>query len=327
MSLENVSGLGAKPVLRIAVLIPCYNEAATIAHVVHGFKTNLPSATVYVYDNNSSDQSAERAAAAGAVVRNERHQGKGHVARRMFADIDADVYVMVDGDATYDPTAVPDAVAELVHHRLDFINIARRTATPNAYRSGHQIGNALLTRLVALLFGREFTDMLSGYKLFSRRFVKSFPALSTGFEIETELIIHALELTMPVAERFAPYGQRPTGSISKLSTMRDGLRILRTIVRLTKNERPFAFFGAIGLVFFFIAIVLGAPLLQTYLQTGLVPRLPTAVLAAALVLMGVQSVTAGIILDNVTTGRREAKRIAYLQIPQAADDEGGMSLK
>ena len=327
MALENASSLEAKPALRIVVMIPCYNEAATIAQVVHAFNTNLPSATVYVYDNNSSDQSAERAAAAGAVVRNERHQGKGHVARRMFADIDADVYVMVDGDATYDPTAAPDAVAELVHHGLDFINIARRTATPNAYRSGHQIGNALLTRLVALLFGRQFTDMLSGYKLFSRRFVKSFPALSTGFEIETELTIHALELTMPVAERIGTYRQRPTGSISKLSTVRDGLRILRTIVRLTKNERPFAFFGAIGLIFICIAIVLGAPLLQTYLETGLVPRLPTAVLAAALVLMGVQSITAGIILDNVTTGRREAKRIAYLQIPQAIDDDGSMSLK
>lgn len=316
MSLENANGLGAKPPLRIAVLIPCYNEAATIAQVVHGFKTSVPSATVYVYDNNSSDQSAERAAAAGAVVRNERHQGKGHVVRRIFADVDADVYVMVDGDATYDATAAPDAVAELVHHRLDFINIARRTASPEAYRSGHQMGNALLTGMVALLFGRQFTDMLSGYKLFSRRFVKSFPALSTGFEIETELTIHALELTMPVAERIATYSQRPTGSISKLSTVWDGLRILRAIVRLTKNERPLAFFGTIGVALICIAVVLGVPLVETFFQTGLVPRLPTAVLAAALVLVGVQSMTAGIILDNVTTSRREAKRIAYLQIPQ-----------
>ncbi len=327
MPLENASGLGAKPALRIAVLIPCYNEAATIAQVVHEFKTSVPSATVYVYDNNSSDQSIERAAAAGAVVRNERHQGKGHVVRRMFADIDADVYIMVDGDATYDPTAAPDAVAEMVRHRLDFINIARRTAGPQAYRSGHQIGNALLTALVALLFGREFTDMLSGYKLFSRRFVKSFPALSKGFEIETELSIHALELTMPVAERVGTYRQRPTGSISKLSTVRDGLRILRTIVRLTKNERPFAFFGAIGVTLICIAIALGVPLVETFFETGLVPRLPTAVLSAALALMGVQSITAGIILDNVTNGRREAKRIAYLQIPLAVDDEGSISLK
>jgi hypothetical protein len=327
MPLESASGSGAKSPQRIAVLIPCYNEAATIQQVVHGFKRSVPSATVYVYDNNSSDKSAECAAAAGAVVRNERHQGKGNVVRRMFADIDADVYIMVDGDATYDPTVAPDAVADLVHHRLDFINIARRTATPNAYRSGHQIGNVLLTGLVAVLFGREFTDMLSGYKLFSRRFVKSFPALSTGFEIETELTIHALELTMPVAERIGTYSQRPSGSISKLSTVLDGLRILRTIVRLTKNEQPLAFFGAIGVTLICIAIALGAPLLQTYLETGLVPRLPTAVLAAALVLMGVQSVTAGIILDNVTTSRREAKRIAYLQIPQAADYEGSASLK
>ncbi len=327
MALENASGLGAKPALRIAVLVPCYNEAAAIAQVVRGFKTSLPISTVYVYDNNSSDQSVERAAAAGAVVRSERHQGKGHVVRRMFADIDADVYIMVDGDATYDPTVAPDAIADLLRNGLDFINIARRTATPDAYRSGHQIGNALLTSLVARLFGREFTDMLSGYKLFSRRFVKSFPALSTGFEIETELTIHALELTMPVAERIATYSQRPTGSISKLNTVRDGLRIVRTIVRLTKNERPFAFFGAIGLVLICIAIVLGIPLLQTYIETGLVPRIPTAVLAAALVLIGVQSITAGIILDNVTTSRREAKRIAYLRIRQAADDEGSMSLK
>ncbi len=327
MALANTSSFIAKPPLRIAVLIPCYNEAATIAQVVHEFKTSVPSATVYVYDNNSSDHSAEHAAAAGAVVRNERHQGKGHVVRRMFADNDADVYIMVDGDATYDPTAAPDAVAELVHHRLDFINIARRTATPNAYRSGHQIGNALLTRLVALLFGREFTDMLSGYKVFSRRFVKSFPALSTGFEIETELTIHALQLSMPVAERVAAYNQRPTGSVSKLNTLPDGLRILHAIIRLTKNERPLAFFGAIGLILIGIAIALGVPLLQTFLETGLVPRLPTAVLAAALVLMGVQSITAGIILDNVTTSRREAKRIAYLQIPQAVDDDGSTSLK
>ncbi len=327
MPSEKASSLTAKLPLRIAVLIPCYNEAETIAQVVHGFKTNVPCATVYVYDNNSSDQSAERAAAAGAIVRNERHQGKGHVARRMFADIDADVYIMVDGDATYDPAAAPDAVAELLRHKLDFINIARRTASAGAYRSGHQIGNALLTRLVALLFGREFTDMLSGYKLFSRRFVKSFPALSTGFEIETELTVHALELTMPVAEHIGNYRQRPTGSISKLSTVGDGLRIVRTIVRLTKNERPLAFFGAIGFTLICIAIALGIPLVQTYLATGLVPRLPTAVLAAALALMGVQSIAAGIILDNVTTSRREAKRIAYLQIPPPVGYEGGVSLK
>ena len=234
---------------------------------------------------------------------------------------------MADGDGTYDATAASAAVIELVENQLDFINIARRTATPDAYRSGHQIGNALLTRLVAVLFGREFTDMLSGYKLFSRRFVKSFPALSTGFEIETELTIHALGLAMPVAERIATYSQRPTGSISKLSTVRDGLRILRAIVRLTKNERPLAFYGAIGVTLNCIAIALGVPLVQTFLETGLVPRLPTAVLAAALALMGVQGITAGIILDSVTTGRREAKRIAYLQIPEAADHVSSMSLQ
>ena len=235
---------------------------------------------------------------------------------------------MVDGDATYDPTAAPDAVAEMVHHRLDFINIARRTAGPQGYRSGHRIGNASLTALPsALLFGQRIHRHAFGLQAVFAAICKELPALSKGFEIETELTIHALELTMPIAERIATYRQRPTGSISKLSTVRDGLRILRTIVRLTKNERPLAFFGAIGVTLICIAIALGTPLVETFFETGLVPRLPTAVLSAALALMGVQSITAGIILDNVTTSRREAKRIAYLQIPPAVDDEGGMSSK
>ncbi len=313
MSLQSACSSGLPQ--RIAVLIPCYNEAATITQVIDGFKQKLPSATIYVYDNNSTDQSAERAATAGAIVRNERHQGKGHVVRRMFADVDADVYVMVDGDGTYDPAAAPGAVIELVENQLDFINIARRGTTPEAYRPGHQFGNAVLTWLVAALFGREFTDMLSGYKLFSRRFVKSFPALSTGFEIETELTIHALELTMPVSEREATYGQRPPDSISKLNTFRDGIRVLRAIGRLVQHERPLAFFGLIGIGLIALAIALGVPLLVTFAETGLVPRFPTAILVVGLMIAGVQSITAGTILDTVTRSRREAKRISYLQIP------------
>jgi hypothetical protein len=301
--------------VRVAVLVPCHNEARTVAQVVHDFKDVLPFAAIYVYDNNSSDATAKYAAEAGACVRHERHQGKGHVVRRMFADVDADVYLLVDGDGTYDPTAALPAAIELVQNQLDFINIARRSTTPATYRPGHQFGNAVITGLVSTLFGREFTDMLSGYKLFSRRFVKSFPVLSTGFEIETELTIHALELAMPVAEREAPYGQRSPGSASKLNTFRDGLRVLHMIVRLVQHERPLAFFGAIGFALIVFAIALGIPLLQTYAETGLVPRFPTAILAVGLVLAGIQSITAGIILDTVTRSRREAKRISYLQIP------------
>lgn len=314
-SSKGTANAGSLRNVRIAVLVPCYNEAPTIAQVVREFRTVLPTAEIYVYDNNSSDGSADRAASAGAVVRRERRQGKGHVVRRMFADVDADSYVMVDGDGTYDPAAAMAAVVELIDNRLDFINIARRSTTADAYRPGRQLGNALLTRLVAALFGREFTDMLSGYKLFSRRFVKSFPALSKGFEIETELTIHALELTMPVSEREAAYGRRSPGSMSKLNTFRDGIRVLHTIVRLVQHERPLAFYGLIGVALIALAIASGIPLLETYAQTGLVPRLPTAILAVGLVLVGVQSITAGIILDTVTRSRREAKRIAYLQIP------------
>lgn len=300
---------------RIAVLVPCYNEAATIATVVTGFKATLPDAAIYVYDNNSSDRTAEQALAAGAVVRRERAQGKGNVVRRMFADVDADVYVMVDGDATYDLTAAPGAIAELVGERLDFVNIARRTELRGAYRPGHRLGNLVLTGLVRAFFGKQFTDMLSGYKVFSRRFVKSFPALSTGFEIETELTIHALELAMPVSEREAPYGERPTGSTSKLHTLRDGVRILRVIGRLLKDERPLHVFFAAGVALIALAVLLALPIIETYLATGLVPRIPTAMLSVGLVLVGVQSFTAGLILDTVTRSRREMKRLAYLQQP------------
>jgi len=307
--------LGTETPLKIAVLVPCYNEAATIARVVRDFQKALPVAAIYVYDNNSSDQTAERAAEAGALVRRERHQGKGHVVRRMFADVDADVYVLVDGDGTYDPSVAGDAVTELIQHQLDLVNIARRTETSKVHRPGHQFGNAMFTEVVGFLFGREFTDMLSGYKIFSRRFVKSFPAVSKGFEIETELTIHALELAMPVSEREAVYGHRPVGSVSKLNTLRDGVRILRTVVRLLKNERPLAFFGLIGLGLIVVAIALAVPLVETYAEIGLVPRFPTAILTVGMVVVGTQSIAAGIILDTVTTRGREAKRIAYLRIP------------
>ncbi len=266
---HSVTGSG----LNVAVLIPCYNEAGTIAQVVADFRNSLPMATIYVYDNNSFDDSATRAARAGAIVRRERHQGKGHVVRRMFADVDAAVYVMVDGDGTYDAAAALGAVIELVENQLDFINIARRGTTSEAHRPGHQLGNTVLTWLAGALFGREFTDMLSGYKLFSRRFVKSFPALSKGFEIETELTIHALELTMPVSEREASYGQRSPGSMSKLNTFRDGIRVLRAILRLVQHERPLAFFGMIGIGLNVLAIVLGIPLLETFAETGISTRL------------------------------------------------------
>ncbi|WP_374125807.1 glycosyltransferase family 2 protein, partial [Sphingomonas sp. 28-62-11] len=269
----------------IAVLLPCYNEEAAIAQTVAGFRTSLPNATVYVYDNNSSDRTVEVARAAGAVVRSERMQGKGNVVRRMFADIDADIYVMADGDATYDAPSAPAMVARMVDEQLDMVVGSRVTQVQEAYRAGHQLGNAVLTGMLTQLFGRSFTDILSGYRVFSRRFVKSFPVLTGGFEIETEISVHALELKMPVAEIATPYYARPEGSTSKLSTYRDGFRILRTIATLYRIERPMLFFGAIGAVLALSALVLSVPLVSTYLETGLVPRLPTAVLVTGLMIL------------------------------------------
>ena len=307
-------GEAAGGALRIAVLIPCYNEELTIASVVRGFREALPQATVYVYDNNSSDGTAEAARAAGAVVRSERRQGKGNVVRRMFADTDADVYVLVDGDDTYEAAAAPRLVAELVENGLDLVNGARVSTAAAAYRRGHRFGNHALTELVRIIFGRQFTDMLSGYKALSARFVKSFPAMSSGFETETELAVHALELRMPCGEMQTAYRERPEGSVSKLSTYRDGFRILKLIARLVKDERPLQFFGLAGLFLVLVAIVLGAPVVATYLETGLVPRLPTAVLSIGLVILGVLSFFAGLILDMVTRTRQEMKRLVYLSI-------------
>lgn len=298
--------------MTVAVLLPCYNEEAAIAATVAGFRAALPQATVYVYDNNSTDRTVEVARAAGAVVRTERLQGKGAVVRRMFADVDADIYVMADGDATYDAEAAPQLVARLVDEQLDMVVGQRVSEAELAYRRGHRFGNAMLTGMLARLFGRSFTDILSGYRVFSRRFVKSFPSLSAGFEIETEISVHALELRMPVAEVATRYFARPEGSASKLSTYGDGFRIARTIATLYRIERPLWFFGAIGLALAVLAVVLAVPLAVTYARTGLVPRFPTAILATGLVILASLCLFSGLILDTVVRGRREVRRLAYL---------------
>lgn len=306
------------PAPRVAVLLPCYNEEAAIAATVAGFRAALPHAVVYVYDNNSSDRTVDVARAAGAVVRTERIQGKGAVVRRMFADVDADIYVMADGDATYDAASAPTLVDRLIDEQLDMVVGQRISDAALAYRPGHRFGNALLTGMLARLFGRSFTDILSGYRVFSRRFVKSFPSLSAGFEIETEISVHALELKMPVAEIATPYFARPEGSASKLSTYADGWRILRTIATLYRIERPLWFFGVIGLALALIAVLLAVPLALTYLQTGLVPRFPTAILATGLVILASLCFFSGLILDTVVRGRREVRRLAYLVHPAPA---------
>ena len=301
--------------MKIAVLLPCYNEEAAIVQTVAGFRAALPSATIYVYDNNSSDGTFEVAKAAGAIVRTERMQGKGNVVRRMFADIDADIYVMADGDATYEAAAAPALVARLVDEQLDMVVGSRKSEVEEAYRRGHRLGNKLLTGMLTQVFGRSFTDILSGYRVFSRRFVKSFPVLSAGFEIETEISVHALELKMPTAEIVTAYAARPEGSVSKLSTYSDGWRILKTIAMLARFERPLAFFGFAGLVFALMAVILSVPLVLTYLDTGQVPRFPTAVLATGLMILAFLNFFAGLILDTVVRGRREVRRLAYLQYP------------
>src|SRR5687768_8549298 len=301
--------------LRIAVILPCYNEEAAIAETIAGFRAALPGATIYVYDNNSRDRTVELARGAGAVVRAERQQGKGHVVRRMFADIDADIYVMADGDLTYDPKAAPEMVRMLVEEQYDMVVGTRQHEAAEAYRGGHVIGNRLFTGLLAGLFGRSFTDIFSGYRVFSRRFVKSFPVLSQGFEIETEMSVHALELRMPVGELVTAYGARPDGSESKLSTYRDGWRILKTIGTLYRVERPALFYGVIGGLLLLAALLLAVPLVTTYLDTGLVPRLPTAILVTGMAIIAVLCFFAGLILDTVTRGRREVRRLAYLSLP------------
>jgi glycosyltransferase involved in cell wall biosynthesis len=322
--------LGTKPALnlpeshRIAVLVPCYNEEKAITKVVADFRAALPHAPIYVYDNNSQDRTVEVAREAGAVVRRELHQGKGHVVRRMFTDVEADIYVLVDGDATYDAPSVRAMIDRLFADRLDMVVAARVDQEVAAYRPGHRTGNWLLTSFVTVVFGRAFTDMLSGYRVFSRRFVKSFPVLSGGFEIETELTVHALELELPVAEVETPYYARPVGSASKLNTWSDGFRILWTIGRLYRSERPLQFFSAIAGVLAIVAIVLAIPIVATFLREGIVPRFPTAILATGLMLAALLSFVAGLILDTVTRGRRELKLLAYLAHRAPGDDRRHM---
>jgi glycosyltransferase involved in cell wall biosynthesis len=308
------------PAPRVVVLIPCYNEEVAIAQVVREFAAALPEALIYVYDNNSSDGTKEAAGAAGAIVRTETLQGKGHVVRRMFSDIEADAYVLVDGDGTYEAATAPGMVHRLLEEQLDMVNGQRvevmEEGPVGAYRHGHRIGNVVLTGLVRAVFGDRIKDMLSGYRVFSRRFVKTFPALASGFETETEFTIHALDMLMPLAEMPTRYRARPPGSASKLRTYSDGIRILNTIIKLVKEERPLQFFSITGLVLLLCALSLALPVLVTYLQTGLVPRLPTAVLSLGLVMMAMLSFTCGLILDSVARGRREAKRLAYLTVPR-----------
>lgn len=302
----------------VAVLIPCRNEAASIGKVVEDFRKALPHATIHVCDNNSSDATSTIATEAGAIVHYERLAGKGNVVRRLFSDVEADVYVLVDGDDTYDAGAVNRMIEVLQRERLDMVVGSRVASSEAAYRAGHRFGNYALTKIVRVVFGDRITDMLSGYRVFSRRFVKSFPALTEGFEIETELTVHALELRMPIAEVQTAYRERPPSSASKLNTVRDGFRILRTILTLIKEERPLQFFGVLSAVLGFASVVLAWPLFITYLETGLVPRFPTAILSTGLMLLAFLTLACGAILDTVTRGRRELKRLHYLAVPGVA---------
>lgn len=318
MSIHAEAGRRKSDRIRIAVLIPCHNEAPTIEKVVRDFRAALPGASIHVCDNNSSDGSGELAERAGAIVRRERLPGKGNVVRRMFSDIEAEVYVLVDGDDTYDAASAPKLVERLVDGGHDMVVGTRVATSGGAYRPGHRLGNYALTKIVRLVFGDRITDMLSGYRVFSRRFVKSFPALAQGFEIETELTIHALELRMPIAEIVTSYRERPPSSASKLSTFRDGWRILRTIVTLIKEERPLRFFALLGFVLAVVALVLAWPVFVEFQATGLVPRFPTAILCTGLMILAFLSLACGAILDTVTRGRREMKRLAYLGVPGLA---------
>ncbi|KAA6182610.1 glycosyltransferase [Thiohalocapsa marina] len=319
--MSNVHPRAQTDLIRIAVLIPCFNEAAAIEKVIFEFRDVLPDAQIYVYDNNSTDGTATIARNAGALTRYESTQGKGHVVCRMFSEIDADVYLLTDGDGTYDAASAPGLILRLISDQLDMVCGARIATGSAAYRPGHRFGNRLLTALVAAIFGSRFRDMLTGYRVFSRRYVKSFPALSEGFEIETQLTVHALEMRMRVAEIPTPYFERPVGSISKLHTVRDGWRILRTIVYLLKEERPLTFFSAICGVLAAGSVLLAVPVVAEYIQTGLVPRFPTAILATGMMLLAFLSLASGLIVDTVSHGRREMKRLYYLALPPLPADE------
>jgi hypothetical protein len=325
VGLQNVADSAvASRAPRIAVLIPCYNEEVAIAKVVGDFKATLPSATIHVYDNNSRDRTAALARSAGAVVRWEQQQGKGNVVRRMFADVDADIYVLVDGDDTYESAAAPAMVRLLIHNHLDMVTGVRVGCAATAYRRGHRIGNRLLTGMVRAVFGRGSSDMLSGFRVFSRRFVKSIPAVAAGFETETEFTVHALAMRMPIGEFRSVYKKRPAGSQSKLSTVRDGLRIVRMFLQLVKEERPLQFFSLCALLLFLSGIGLGVPVVLEFLTTGLVPRLPTAVLATGCMLLSCLALTIGLTLEAVTRGRMETKRLAYLAIAAPDFDTSGL---
>jgi glycosyltransferase involved in cell wall biosynthesis len=300
---------------QVAVIIPCLNEEAAIGKVVGDFRAALPEAPIFVYDNGSTDRTVEVARNAGAIVRSESLRGKGNVVARMFADVEADVYVMVDGDDTYDASSAPAMIELLVTQSLDMVNGAREETSDQAYRRGHRFGNIVLTRLVAWFFGERLNDMLSGYRIMSRRFVKSFPALTSGFETETELTVHALQLRLPIAERMTPYRERPPASSSKLRTIPDGIRILRLITRLIREEKPLEFFSVVAVLLMLVSIELAIPLLTEYWRTGLVPRFPTAILSTGLMLLGFLSLMSGLILATVTRGRVESKRLQYLAIP------------
>ena len=301
--------------MKLAILLPCYQEEATIGDTVAAFARARPDAAIYVYDNNSTDRTVERARAAGAVVRHETRQGKGNVVRRMFADIEADVYVMSDGDTTYDASRVGDLIDLVVHQKFDMVVGARVPQDATTHRAGHTFGNALFNQIADWLFGSEFKDIFSGYRAFSRRFVKSFPVITDGFEIETELTVHAIDLRIPVAEIPIPFGKRPEGSSSKLRTVRDGLRILWILLLLAKEVRPFAFFACWAGLAALLSLTLAYPVMATFLETGLVPRLPTAVLAMGIGLLSCLSLACGIVLDSVSRGRHETKRLRYLELP------------
>ncbi|NVN43060.1 glycosyltransferase [Asaia siamensis] len=305
--------------LHVAVLIPCFNEEVTVGAVVREMRLALPDASIYVYDNNSTDHTIARAREAGAIIRHERLQGKGHVIRRMFADIDADFYVLIDGDGTYEVAAASKMLGLACANGHDTVVGVRQHEQASAYRPGHVLGNKMLTGLVIRLFGRGQSDMLSGYRVFSRRFVKSFPALSSGFETETELTVHALQLNMSIGEVSTRYVERPDGSFSKLSTYRDGLKILGTILHLLKQERPFLFFGVIGVFFVVVGGVLGMRSVLDFIETHTVSHLPSAVLATGLEILAALSFVCGIILDSVAHGRQESKRLAYLRLPAPAN--------
>lgn len=300
--------------LNIAVLLPCYNEEAAVAQVVLDFRRALPGTRIFVYDNNSSDNTAEQAARAGATVVPSRRQGKGNVVRQMFADIDADIYIMADGDGTYDSTAAPHLIQTLLDERVDMVVGTRNDVTIDAGRAGHAFGNKIFNHVYRAVFGTDFTDIFSGYRVFTRRFAKSFPAMSPGFEIETEMSVHASVLRLPIKEVGTAYGVRGEGSESKLSTFRDGFRILRMIATLMKETRPFLFFSYISLALVSISMFTAAPVLFEYFQTGLVERMPTWVLSMTMLLASMMVFMAGVILDSVARGRTEQKRIHYLSI-------------